>query len=101
MPEDISTTGRAAVDSVEDTRVTPEVSGVAAAVETSASAVIEEDLAKLTVHPETVVTPLADRVQMDSEDNRRIDSSARVVTVDTKTVVPGEGMDTAVATAEG
>lgn len=103
MPEDISTTDRV-VDSVEDIQVTPEVSGVAAAVATLASAVTEEDPAKLTVHPvEMVVTPLADRAQQDSEDNRHIDirSSARVETVDTKKVVPGEDMDTAAAMVEG
>lgn len=105
MPEDISTTDRAPLVSVEDTRVTPGVSEVAAAVATLAAAVTEEDPVKLTVHPG--VTPLADRVQLEgSEDNRRIDirSSARVAAVDIKTAVPEdskEDMDTADATVEG
>lgn len=108
MPGDISTTDRVVL--VEDTRLTPGVSGVAAAVATSASAVTGEDPAKDTVHPEAAsaaaATPSADRVLQleDSEDNCRTDirSSARV---DTKMPVPGdtkeEGTDTADATAEG
>lgn len=115
MPGDTSTTDRAVVDSAEDTLVTP-VSGVAAAVATLvASAVTGEDPARLTVHPGAVAIPLADRVRLDSEDNRRIDirSSARVAAkVDTKTVVPEdtgdkedredrEDTDTVDATVEG
>lgn len=105
MPGDISTTDR--VVSAEDTRVTPGASGVAAAIFSItrgrlALTVTGEDPAKDTVHPEAAATPLADRAQLDSEDNRRTDirSSARV---DTK--MPGdtkeEDTDTADATAEG